>query len=167
MAKERVAGGLQQSQRSRRVNLVLLAVLSVLLLDGSRQASASLLWDWRYTGSGVIASGTLSTEDKPDPDGFYRIIGITGTVNESAITGLQKTDTAIPGNSGFVVDNLIGSTPPLLTTHGFGFSVSNGDYHNPFFIGGYRDYMSVPPYVDGAGGEPAIDFKAALSKKPN
>jgi hypothetical protein len=149
------------------VKLRLLAVLSVLLLDGGRQVWASLLWDWSYTGSGVNASGTFSTEDGPDADGFYRITGITGTVNEEAITGLQRTGTAIPGNSGYVVDNLISSATPQLTMHGFGFSVSNGDYHNPFFIGGYRDYMSVPPYIDGAGVEPAIDFKAALSRKPD
>jgi hypothetical protein len=45
--------------------------------------------------------------------------------------------------------------------HGFGFLVSNGDYHNPFFSKNYLDYISLPPYVDGGGTEPAIHFMAA------
>ena len=135
---------------------VLSAVVSVLLLGGSKQVEASLLWNWSYTGPGVNASGTFETDDKPDAHGFYQIIGITGTANRGMITELQTTGTAIPGNSGFTVDNLVTSREPQLTMHGFGFSVSNGEYHNPFFNKDYLDYISLPPYVDGTGAEPTI-----------
>jgi hypothetical protein len=144
------------------VKPILVIALSVLLLGASKQVCASLLWDWSYTGAGVTASGTLRTDTTPDASGFYQIAGITGTANGGTITGLQATGTAIPGNSGFVVDNLISSTGQQLTTHGIGFSVSNGEYHNPFYQGGYLDYISIPPYTDGAGAEPAIHFIAAV-----
>jgi hypothetical protein len=138
-----------------------LVALSVLLLSGSQQAWASLLWDWSFTGTGVSASGTFTTDTRPDVKGFYQITGITGRANGGTITGLQATGTAIPGNSGFAVDNLVGSTGPQLTMHGFGFSVSNGEYHNPFYSKHHLDYISLPPYVDGAGIEPTIHFTAA------
>ncbi|HXA24792.1 MAG TPA: hypothetical protein VNW90_21100 [Acetobacteraceae bacterium] len=141
---------------------VLLAALSVLLLGGSKHALASLLWDWSCTGRGVNASGNLTTDDMPDDHGFYRIVGIAGTVNGGTTTRLQATGTAVPGNSGFPVDNLVALSGPQLTSHGFGFAVSNGEYHNPFFDKDYLDYISIPPYVDGAGAEPAVHFTAAL-----
>jgi hypothetical protein len=77
------------------------AALSLLLLGWSKQAGSSLLWEWNYTGPAVSASGTFTTDDKPDADGFYHIIGITGTADGGRITGLQAAGTAIPGNSGF------------------------------------------------------------------
>jgi hypothetical protein len=144
------------------VKSLLLAALSVMLLGGSKHVLASLLWDWSYTGPGVNASGNLTTDDKPDAHGFHRIIGITGTANGGIITGLQETGTAIPGNSGFPVDNLVALSEPHLTSHGFGFAVSNDEFHNPFFDKDYLDYISIPPYVDGSGAEPAIHFTAAL-----
>jgi hypothetical protein len=145
------------------VKPVLLAALSVLLFGGSKHVLASLLWDWSCTGPEVNASGILTTDDRPDAHGFYRIIGITGTANGEMITGLQATGTAIPGNSGFPVDNLIALSEPHLTSHGFGFGVSNGEFQNPFFEKDYLDYISIPPYADGAGAEPAIHFAAALA----
>jgi hypothetical protein len=144
------------------VKPILVIALSVLLLGASKQVFASLLWNWSYSGAGVTASGTLRTDATPDAGGFYQITGITGTANGGTITGLQATGTAIPGNSGFVVDNLISSTGPQLTTHGIGFSVSNGEYHNPFHQGGYLDYISITPYTDGAGVEPTVHFMAAV-----
>jgi hypothetical protein len=144
------------------VKQIMVIALSVLLFGASKQVCASLLWDWSYTGAGVTASGTFRTDTTPDAGGLYQITGIAGTVNGGTITGLQAPGTAIPGNAGFVVDNLISSTGPQLTTHGIGFSVSNGEYHNPFYQGGYLDYISSPPYADGAGGEPKIHFMAAV-----
>ena len=140
-----------QSRRGQHGKPILVAALSLLLLGGSKQAGASLLWEWNYTGPGVSASGIFTTDDKPDTDGFYHIIDITGTADGGRITGLQAAGTAIPGNSGFPVDNLVTPTEPQLTMHGFGFLVSNGNYHNPFFDKNYLDYISLPPYVDGAG----------------
>ena len=46
--------------------------------------------------------------------------------------GLQPAGTAVPGNEPFAVDNLVRTAAPQLTVHGFGFSLANGDYANPF-----------------------------------
>jgi hypothetical protein len=121
-----------------------------------------MLWHWSFNGTGVSAAGTFTTDDAPDAQGFYQITGITGTANGGTITGLQATGTAIPGNSGFPVDNLIRVAGPQLTTHGFGFAVSNSEFHNPFYLNNYRDYVAVPPYVDGTGAEPAVTFTATI-----
>jgi hypothetical protein len=135
-------------------------VLLVSLLGSSHPASTALLWHWSYSGAGVSASGTFTTDEAPDTQGFHRITGIAGTANGGTITGLQPTGTAIPGNAGYPVDNLIRRTSPQLTGYGFGFSVSNGEYHNPFYLEEYRDYVSRPPHHDGGGDEPAVRFTA-------
>ena len=138
--------------------------IALALLSGS--AEASVQWRWSYQGQGVSASGTFTTRDEPNADGFYEIIGISGDVDGAAIAGLSQAGTAIPGNEGYPVDNLVRSTLPQLTPHGFGFGVSNGDYHNPFYSTRYRDYVSSPPHIAGAGKEPTVRFKASLVHTP-
>ena len=139
----------------------LLIAVAVLLTAG-QPAEALLLWNWSYSGAGVAASGTFTTNDTPDGAGFYRIVGITGADNGAAITGLQPAGTAIPGNEPYAVDNLVSAVEPRLTTHGFGFSLANGNnYANPFYNGSsYYEYLSVPPYVNGAGPEKPVSFAA-------
>ena len=61
-------------RRNKRAKPVCIAALTALLLGGGTQAWASLLWDWRYAGSGVSAHGTFTTGTTPDIHGFYRII---------------------------------------------------------------------------------------------
>ena len=76
-----------------------LALLSVAVASSTiEQASASLIWDWNYSGADVFASGTFITNDQPNGSGFYLITAITGTRNGETITGLQPTGTPIPGN---------------------------------------------------------------------
>lgn len=136
------------------------------MLGASHPASAARFWHWSYSGENVTASGSFTTDDTADGEGFYRITGITGTANGSEITGLQAAGTAIPGNAGYAVDNLIRAAAPQLTSHGFGFAVTNGDHHNPFYLNDYRDYVSRPPHHDGAGTEPTVRFTAAPATKP-
>jgi hypothetical protein len=137
----------------------ILATLAALMV-GSTPAFAQLRWCWRFAASGVSAAGTITTGKHADAEGFYRIVGITGTVDSATVTAMQPTGTAIPGNTGFPVDNLIRSTAPQLTKHGFGFAGSDGAYHNPFHLEQYRDYISRPPYANGKGAEPMIEFRA-------
>ncbi len=145
----------------------LLIAAAILPIHG-QPAEALLLWNWSYSGTGVSASGTLTTNDAPDAAGFYQIVGITGTDNGATITGLQPTGTAIPGNEPYAVDNLVSAAEPHLTTHGFGFSLANGNYANPFYNGStYYEYLSVPPYVNGAGPERPVPFSAAIVPEPS
>src|SRR2546423_14000768 len=115
---------------SARFALTSIAVIAFAVLP----ANASILWDWNYAGSGITASGNLTTLDTPDGAGGYLITAITGTRNAETITGLQPTGTPIPGNEPFAVDNLVfAGAGPQLTSHGIGFSTSGGNYSNPFY----------------------------------
>ncbi|MBR8834814.1 MAG: PEP-CTERM sorting domain-containing protein [Stigonema ocellatum SAG 48.90 = DSM 106950] len=139
-------------------NLALLSATALAatsgLVFGTMQAASALSWNWNYSGTGIAASGTFTTNDTPDDLGFYQISGITGTRNGETITGLQPTGTPIPGNEPFDVDNLISLDPQQLTVNGFGYSTSGGNYSNPFFASflptpGYLEVFSAPPIVPG------------------
>ena len=70
-----------------------------------------VLWDWSYSGGGSLGgSGTFTTNDGPSP---YLITGITGTVENRAITELYP-----PNSLGVFNDNLLYSTFPQLTENG-------------------------------------------------
>jgi hypothetical protein len=142
----------------------LLLILAAILLVHGWPAEATMLWNWSYSGTGVSASGTFTTNDAPDEGGFYQIVGIIGTGNGATITGIQPKGTAVPGNEPYTVDNLVSTAEPHLTTHGLGFSLANGNYANPFYNGSsYYEYLSVPPYVNGAGPERPVSFSAVIS----
>jgi hypothetical protein len=106
---------------------------------------ASILWDWSYSTSGIVAGGTFTSIDTPDANGGYLITAITGIRNAATIVGLQPTGTPIPGNEPFDVDNLIFASPgPQLTKNGFGFALSDGSFSNPF----YADFLPTPAYLE-------------------
>jgi len=137
------------------------------LLCTGLQAQASTTWDWQYGGTAIAAAGTFVTDDVPNADGYYQITAITGTRNGVAITGLQPTGTAIPGNEPYAVDNLVRLANGQLSYDGFGFALADGSYANPFSDGTQAfEYLSVPPYVDGAGVETAVTFRAAPVPEP-
>jgi PEP-CTERM motif len=135
-------------------------------------ASASRLWNWQYTASEIAASGTFTTVDSPEADGGYLITDITGTRNGFRITGLQPPGTPIPGNDHFLVDDLVFLGPgPQLTSHGFGFSISNGDFSNPFYADFlptpvYLEFLSIPPFANGDHTELPIQFSATPVPEP-
>ena len=145
---------------------VLVVLGFVLGLAAILPAQAATLWVWSYSAPGIAASGTLATSDMADGEGFYLITGITGTRNGGTITGLQRTGTAIPGNEGYPVDNLIRATGPQMTSHGFGFSISGGNYANPFYASflnppGSMEFFSIPNKP--AHTELPITFTATIS----
>jgi len=137
--------------------------IALALLSGS--AEASVQWRWSYQGQGVSASGTFATRDEPNADGFYEITGIGGEADGAAITSLNQAGTAIPGNEGYPVDNLVRMDRPQLTIHGFGFKIANGTYANPFFAAHFAkpDYYAVhSDPVSGRTSEPSVSFTAAI-----
>ena len=127
---------------------------------------ASLLWHWRYSAGGIHAEGTFTTTNVPNA-GFYQIVGITGTRNGVRVSGIQPTGTAIPGNQGYPVDNLVSAAGPQLTNNGVGFSLENGDYANLFYNPPIDEYFSVPPYPEGQGTEIAVSFEAFAAAPPS
>jgi hypothetical protein len=129
------------------------------------QRAEALEWRWSYQGEGVEASGSFTTKDTPNADGFYAITGIAGEANGVAISGLQALGTSIPGNDGYPVDNLVGAEGPQLTLHGFGYALANGTYANPFYGAHF-----VPPGVyaffsdpkNRKTSEPLVRFAATI-----
>jgi hypothetical protein len=62
----------------------------------------------------------------------------------------------------------VSAVEPRLTMRGFGFSLANGDYANPFYNGSnYYEYLSVPPYKNGAGPERPVSFSATIVPEPS
>ena len=108
----------------------MLAVGAALATTG---AEAAMRWRWTCEGPEFEARGVFTTADKPNADGFYAITGVTGEANRVAITGLQPANTAIPGNEGWPVDNLVRSQAPQLADGGFGFALADGSFVNPFY----------------------------------
>jgi hypothetical protein len=147
----------------------LIAAAVFIAISASLSAQASLLWDWRYTGSGIDVGGTFTTNDTTSGDGYYEIMGITGSRDGVPIIALEPAGDAIPGNPGFLVDNLI-AADALLTTNGFGFETAYGYYANPY----YADFLSAPSFFE-VFTEPAsmgfselpIVFSAAIVPEPS
>jgi hypothetical protein len=147
------------------------------LVFGTMPPASALSWDWNYSGSGITANGTFTTNDTPNDLGFYLISGITGTRNGETITGLQPTGTPIPGNEPFNVDNLISLNTQQLTSDGFGYSTALGNYSSPFFASflptpGYLEVFSAPPIIPGfenlglEDSELPISFSATIITVP-
>ncbi|MGC3986321.1 MAG: PEP-CTERM sorting domain-containing protein [Pseudorhodoferax sp.] len=122
-----------------------LAALAVAGAFAAPPTWADIVWNWRYSGAGIQASGTVTTEDAADADGFHLITAISGTRNGDPITGLYPTGSAIPGNEPYELDNLIRFGPQgQITVHGFGFTTAAGGYANPF----YADFFDPAIYME-------------------
>jgi hypothetical protein len=144
------------------LRLVLLLIGAALVLGRAE----ALEWRWSYEGAGVSASGSFTTKDAPDANGFYEITVVSGEANGVAITGLQPPGTSIPGNDGYPVDNLVRTEAPRLTMHGFGYALSNGTYANPF----YGAHFAKPDYyaffsdpANRSTSEPSVAFTATIA----
>jgi hypothetical protein len=144
------------------LKLALFLLIGAALLGHGTEA---LEWRWSYQGEGVIASGAFTTRDAPDGDGFYEITAIAGQANGVAITGLQPPGTSIPDNDGYPVDNLVRTAAPQLSKHGFGYTLANGTYANPFYGAhfpkpDYYAFFSDPP--NRKTSEPSVAFTATI-----
>ena len=142
-----------------------LALLLVSLAALVALPAEALEWRWSYQGEGVTASGSFTTSDTRNADGFYEIIGIKGEMNGVAITGLQPAGTSIPGNDGYPVDGLVRTEAPQLSLHGFAYSLADGTYANPFYGDhfvppGVYAFFSDPP--NHKTSEPLVKFTATI-----
>ena len=145
-----------------RLNFALSLSIASALLTLPAQA---LEWRWSYSGEGVSASGSLTTKDAPNANGFYEITGVSGEMNGVAITGLQPAGTSIPGNDGYPVDNFIRTETPQLSVHGFGYRLADGTYANPFYAAHFAkpgDYAFFSDPRNRRTSEPAVTFGATI-----
>ncbi len=101
------------SSMARRSSGLGIGLRLVLLLIGAALVAGraeALEWRWSYEGVGVSASGSFTTKDTPDADGFYEITALAGQANGVAIAGLQPPGTAIPATRAIRSTTL--SAPP-------------------------------------------------------
>jgi hypothetical protein len=150
--------------RGSCLKFALILLIGAALLSESAEA---LDWRWSYRGEGVAASGTFVTKDAPGADGFYEITAITGEANGVAISGLEPVGTAIPGNDGYPVDNLVRTQAPQLSKDGFGYAMADGTYANPFYGAHFAKPDTYAFFSDPATGktsEPAVTFSAEMLK---
>lgn len=145
---------------------LVLAAAAAMVLSAPAHA---LTWAWSYIGNGISARGNFTTNDTPDAKGFYTITAISGARAGVQITGLQPAGTAIPGNTGYPVDNLVRETEPRLTGEGFGFSLADGSFSNPFYADvrmppTYLEFHSSPPNGTGPTTELPVTFIATIVK---
>ena len=108
-------------------------------------ASAEKLWNWHYAGSKISASGTFSTAETADEQGYYQILTIAGHRNGERITSLHPSGKSIPGNEPFTLDNLVRvDAKGQITPKGFGFATASGNYINTF----YASFLATPVYME-------------------
>ena len=172
--------------RTVRPLAALIALASSAMLSAP---SAAVTWDWRYSYDGkaeqpdwsgetlfpgkILASGTLTTSDRVDNNGFYKILSISGQRNGVAIAGLMPTGTSPPPydrENKFPTDSLI--RPPLsgeyqLARFGFGYRLQTGEYVTVFFSPWWRppgvlEFYSNAPVIH----EGPVEFKATIRARP-
>ena len=122
----------------------LIVALGLCSMFGMAEHAEAAVWAWSYSGEGFAASGTVTASDTPDAGGFVPITAISGNRNGVLIVGLQPTGTAIPGNDGFPVDNLVTAARPHLTSKGIGYQLGDGTFVNAFFA----DFLTPKTYLE-------------------
>jgi PEP-CTERM motif len=130
----------------------------------------SIEWQFSYSGSGVAASGTLTTLATP-VGGHYQIAGLHGTRNGEAMNALFPAGTYQASGGGVLIsDNLLFPSDPFLATGGFTFH-ADGDRYNVYFLNGqYYDLAGANCPAATCGdinhlGTP-ISFSAARVPEP-
>ena len=97
----------------RMKRVVRTAAVVAAMMVGAVQAQASQIFDFSYSGTNVWGSGVLTTTDAGSP---FSILGISGTANGEAITGLSGYASA---------DNLIYfPTQPFVDFSGMAFNTA-------------------------------------------
>ena len=163
-----------------------LAALAALVMPAMLSTpGVALTWDWRYAYDGkgqqpdwsaepifpgqILASGTLTTSDDPDSNGFYKILAIAGQRNGVAIAGLMPTGTSPPPydhenkfpNDGLIRPPSSGELQP--SRAGFGYRLQTGEFVTVFFSPWWKPpsvlefYSNVPLIHEGP-----VEFKATI-----
>jgi hypothetical protein len=115
----------------------------VLVLSSMAANATSLLWDFSYAGTGVTASGQLTTDSVLN-GGAYLVTGISGQRNGESILALTPAGTVNTSGGALFSNNLLYPAPPVLDYAGITFQTLSG-YFNLCFAGsgcgssGYQD----------------------------
>jgi hypothetical protein len=102
----------------------LLAAAALALIAGIASAG-TITWNFSYTGSGITATGTLTTSSTLDSAGAYDIIGVTGTRTTSG--GTQNISSLLAPNPSYN-DNELFFTGNYFDQLGLGYSIGSTRY---------------------------------------
>ena len=139
----------------RLKNTLLAAVLG---LSAVGAAQADQTWVFSYSGPGVVASGTFTTDSMaPAPQD---ILSISGTRNGVAILGLVPVD----GNLTYTYDNQFNPAAPYFTDGGLLLAMDGGvpDVNVYYFNGTYTDLNAC----DTTCVETPINFTVSAVPEP-
>ena len=111
-----------------------------LTVDVFAKPAQAVGFNFSYSGSGVTASGVLTTTNTFDANGFLTITGITGQRNGSTITALLS-----PGSFPNTApnDNLFSPASPFLTFNGFSYLVGTQPENVFALNGGYAETSDI------------------------
>ena len=140
-----------------RFILASFAVIASLAIPAAAHANT---FDFSYSGTGVVGSGTLTTSNTAI-NGYYTITGITGTQDGLKMTLLGAN--TFGGN-----DNLVSATGPYLDVHGFSFVSGGLDFN--IYASGSQDRECLlctgHPSCDGEAIQLTIDPVVAHAPEP-
>jgi hypothetical protein len=126
----------------------------------------ALTWDFSYSGSGVTASGVLTTSDLTG--GVYDITGISVTRN--GVTGTTLLPAApefFPDGQTsdyFTSDNILNASAPFLNFGGFLYQTSDLKYYNVYYEGGVYYELSDSILIEDNGADLGTPITFAISE---
>jgi hypothetical protein len=132
----------------KTVTAVAIALLATVANAGT------ITWNFNYSGSGITASGTLTTTSTLDSSGAYDILGITGKRTSGGVT--KSIAGLLPSNPTYN-DNELFMSGALFDQLGVGFAVGATQYDLYFnsqsgcgTLGYREDNGSAFPYCSSA-----------------
>ena len=126
----------------------IVGAVALLMLTSMAANASPLYWNFNYTGSGVTASGLLTTDSTLN-GGAYLITDISGQRNGESILALAPAGTVNTTGGSLFSDNLLFLNAPYLDTAGVTFQTLSG-YYNLCYAGpgcgesGYQDINGQP-----------------------
>jgi len=155
-----------------------LSVLAILAVSSAAIAHAGTIsYDFSYNGTGVNASGVLTTSSTMDTNysGGFDILSITGTRNGDTITGLVLPYGGFPPSTlsnGTSYNNVFYPTQSptyfdqvgglLFTAGGINYNVYQGTTGSYGTTGKDFEYTDGSGYISG----PEVSFTAAVTPEP-
>lgn len=113
-------------------------------------ANAGVLnWSFNYSGTGVTASGIITTSDTPNaflPAPAYDIVGISGLRNGIAITGIVPPSGVFASGFGFNYDNVLYSADPFFDVNGMLYTDLNSEIFNVWYNANTPGYAANSYY---------------------
>jgi hypothetical protein len=145
-----------------------LSTLACFLLGSAPSFAGTLTWDFTYSGSGISASGVLTTSDTLDAAfGGYDILSVSGERNGDSITGLAGPSGAITLSSDgeVIFDNVLYQSGAQVDYWGLYFgTASSGDFNVYYDNNVYYEFSDAAGLGTAPGSQ--VNFSATEVPEP-